>query len=255
MAAKGSPLFTLDLMVDLGGRKDQRTQRMVSVLNNLTRFWGIDAKAYMQEFINMVKSRTDTLAVTLEPPSKPNGIIPADLIKELTEANKKSSEQIQTLLADKTKIEARYKELNSILSKSGSSVQHTQKKTDSLNEKALLPVIGSYMLKCKELDRLKHESARHSIWYNEKVRKFELEKSGMESTVNDLNREIKGLKVAFAAKVPLIMHQVKNVLLNPWLAQSLLQQDLIEKELKARTEQRTRYLLVSWDVCMFVYTI
>jgi hypothetical protein len=213
MPAKEPPLFTMHLMMDLGGKNDERTQIMVLVLNNLTRFWGDEPRAYMQEFINMVKSRTDTLAVVLAP-SKPSGITPADLIKELTEANKKSSEKIQTLLADKLKIEAKYTELDSMLSKS----QHKQNKTAPSNEKTIWPVIGfeSFMLKCRELDRLKHESARHSIWYNEKVRKFEVEKSEMESTVNNLNREIKESKVAFAAKVPPLMNQVKNVLLNPW---------------------------------------
>ena len=127
MAATGSPVFSADLIVGLGGSKDQRTQRMVFVLNNLIRFWGREPMAYLEEIIRMVKSRTDAVALEKNSGAQKD----AERIKALEEENKKLSERNKVLFEDNVKLVTQYKGAAAKLEKLNSTLLDLQTKSSA----------------------------------------------------------------------------------------------------------------------------
>jgi hypothetical protein len=206
MAAIGSPVFSADLIVGLGGSKDQRTQRMVFVLNNLIRFWGREPMAYLEEIIRMVKSRTDAVALEKNSGAQKD----AERIKALEEENKKLSERNKVLFEDNVKLTTKYTGAAAKLEKLNNTLLDLQTKYTELKKQKggsdLRPIFKSYMRRGMELDRLKHDSERHAIWYNEKIRGFALEKSEL---ADKLGLQIRATADTEFAKVrPPILHQV-----------------------------------------------
>jgi hypothetical protein len=170
-------LFTMNLVLALGGEENDQTQTMVRTLNSLVYFWGRDAQLVMEQFINLVKSRTDILAVMLEPGSKKYTPVNASEDKGIAPESKEGvsrthSEEIKKLVPENIKLEGKLKECEAKLSTAQKEMQEQQAKytklldqrvSTSQAEGKLKSIVTSYIAKCKELTRLQFESGRYSM--------------------------------------------------------------------------------------------
>lgn len=253
-------LFTMDFILSIGGSNDSETREMIHVLNMLTSLWGHEAVSHMAKFLNLVKSKTDELAVTLQvappPPSSSNSgesssnvastdsnvslpgggrggkacPVSDDTPRKMPDCS--SSAKAKTLEAEKKALQQRLKEteanLNSAkkeietlkfnLSKpsqpcgdKGKTKKSTAEESSSSgpevsgregavisggsgsggsSSKNLDMLLRAYNNRCIELDTVKDESFRHSIWFAEQNSIYTLNKLKLESKIRELLVEL-----------------------------------------------------------------
>lgn len=187
-AKKESPMFTVQLILDLGGADTPKTRNMVASLNNLTRFFSKDSKAFMGEFLNLVKSRTDELAVTIDthakagtsktthseiakaPNSKPSEL--AEKLKDYEDKLKTANEGVRTLNAKCAALKTKMMTLN----------------TQFVKLKNAYRVIGEKMC------GIQNEATRNMIWFSEKTRIDRNQTARYEKKIIELDHDIKELK-------------------------------------------------------------
>jgi hypothetical protein len=105
MEARVQPIrprhFTMDLIVSLGGEDTKETRKMIELLNGIMMIWGKEENGYMETFINLVKSKTDELARTLDTPAQQKGSTPSSGSETKKELENKIRALEEVILVDK----------------------------------------------------------------------------------------------------------------------------------------------------------
>ena len=175
MEARVQPIrpchFTMDLIVSLGGEDTQETRKMIELLNGIMMIWGKEENGYMETFINLVKSKTDELARTLDTPAQQKGSTPSSG----SETKKELENKIRALEEEKRDIGTKLKQAEASLEN-------------------LRPLIKSYNTKCRELDTMGSDSEKLSSWYHEQVQSFYATKADLETTLSQKNKKIQELE-------------------------------------------------------------
>ena len=276
----------MDFIVSIRGVDNPETQEMIHVLNVVTSVWGRDATTCMLQFLNLVKSKTDELAVTLhhhhgggttssssslllstiggggggshdanddsiisssaekEEPSASvsvpssssssgkavveEGGRPTRVVVVENESRKKSEAKAKLLESEKKVLEQRLKESEANLAsaqkeikelkKCASVQQQQQSKRDSSSSSSgqsslssshaktvsssgssggkldLDMLLESYNNRCIELDNLRDESIRHSMWFSEQNSIYTLNKQKLENRVHEKEKLLKDLE-------------------------------------------------------------
>jgi predicted RNase H-like nuclease (RuvC/YqgF family) len=166
--------FTMDLIVSLGGEDTHETRKMIEVLNGIMCIWGVEVNGYMETFLNLVKSKTDELARTLDTPAQQKGSTPSSG----SETKKELENKIKALEAEKRDLGTKLKQAEA-----------------SLTEfKNLRLLVKSYNTKCTEFDTMRYETGKNSIWYNEQMQSLYATKAELETTINKKNKKIQELE-------------------------------------------------------------
>jgi len=191
-------LFTTEYLVSIGGNTDAESCEMLRVLNLLTSFWGYEAFGHMEKFLNLVKSKTDELSLALQPrgarsdvassaPEAKRARLSENEKKDLLQRLKESEAKVQSLEQNLKNLQEKYSEL--------------EKKTRVPSEKSVLNLFtASYTKKCVELDNLKDESIRHTIWFNEHTNASMAAKLDLEKNLSLKENQIKDLQIQKAGE-------------------------------------------------------
>ena len=224
-------LFTVDFIVSIGGVDSPEIQEMIHVLNVVTSVWGRDATTCMVKFLNLVKSKTDELAVTLHGPIStrgsrdanddaeessasvlfssgkeggPAGVAESDLRKKtdtkakLKESEKKALEQ--RLKESEANLALAQKEIKELKCGGGGS---SSKRDGQSHSKIVSPggggrdldiLLEAYNNRCIELDNLRDESIRHSMWFSEQNSIYTLNKQKLENRVHEKEKILQDLE-------------------------------------------------------------
>jgi chromosome segregation ATPase len=166
--------FTMDLIVSLGGEDTHETRKMIELLNGIMMIWGKEVNGYMETFMNLVKSKTDELARTLDTPAQQKGSTPSSG----SETKKELENKIKALEAEKRDIGTQLKQAEASLAEF----------------KNLRPLVKSYNTKCTEFDTMRDETGKLSIWYNEQIHSLYATKAELETTIGKNNRKIQELE-------------------------------------------------------------
>jgi hypothetical protein len=227
--AMAEGLFTVDFIVSIGGVDSPEIQEMIHVLNVVTSVWGRDATTCMVKFLNLVKSKTDELAVTLHGPIStrggsrdanpessnpvlsssgkeggPAGVVETDLRKKsdakakLQESEKKALEQ--RLKESEANLALAQKEIKELKCGGGGS---SSKRDGQSHSKIVSPggggrdldiLLEAYNNRCIELDNLRDESIRHSMWFSEQNSIYTLNKQKLENRVHEKEKILQDLE-------------------------------------------------------------
>ena len=192
-SSRATGLFTVDYVVSIGGTDDHESREMVHMLNLLTSFWGNEAIGYMEKFLNLVKSKTDELSMTLQSQGpavrhETSGVAEPKKIRVL-ELEKK--EILLRLKESEDKVES----LQHTLKNAQEKYTELEKQTRVPKEKGILNMFAaSYTKKCIELDNLRDEAVRHSIWFNEQTNASMAAKLDLEKNLSMKEHRIKELQ-------------------------------------------------------------
>ncbi len=130
MEARVQPIppchFTMDLMVSLGGEDTQETRKKIEVLNSIMYLWGMELNGFMETFLNLVKSKTDELARTLDTPAQQKG----STLSSGSETKKELENKIKALEAEKRDLGTKLKQETTI-SKKNKKIQELESKLSS----------------------------------------------------------------------------------------------------------------------------
>ena len=171
-------LLTMEFILSIGGSDTQETHDMVNVLNLLMGMWGREAMAHMESFLNLIKSRTDELAVTLQ-------VGPPSAGTSASESGSGGPELVRKVACEKSvaALKAEKKELQRRLQEEELKVEHLQKEKSGMqtrfdelrksmrskHHEDFTSLIATYNKRCVELDSIKDEAGRHTVWFNEQI--------------------------------------------------------------------------------------
>ena len=175
-------LFSMELIVSIGGRDTEETRKMIEVLNGVMCIWGREVIQYMEAFLNLVKSKTDELARTLDvtvTPTQQKG--PRSVSDAMGSEN---GNKIKTLESEKRELIEKLKQMEA-------SLKEAQN---------LRLLVRSYNTKSIDFDTLKDETGRHSIWFNEQLHSLYAIKADLEATVGKKNKVIQELESKLSSK-------------------------------------------------------
>jgi hypothetical protein len=193
-SSRETGLFTVEYLVSIGGNSDPESCEMIHVLNLLTSFWGNEAIGHMQKFLNLVKSKTDELSVALQPHGAATKTPEASGSNESKRARASESEKKDTLQRLKES-EAKVQSLEHSLKILQEKYTELGKQTRVPSEKVILNMLSaSYTKKCIELDTLRDESVRHSIWFHEQTNASMAAKLDLEKSISLKENRIKELQ-------------------------------------------------------------
>lgn len=175
-AGSAVSLFTMEFVLSIGGRDDPDTRDMLHVLNIATSVWGQQTTMYMVKFLNLVKTRTDELSVTLQTSETPAKSRDTEISQRLKESESKLALAQKEIKEQKTK----YSELSH--------------KLTGINGKSFDMLLKTFNKKCIEMDSLRDESVRQSIWFAEQNSLFISNKTKMEHIIIEKEKQIKEIK-------------------------------------------------------------
>ena len=179
-------LFAMDFLLSIGGEDTPETREMSNTLNLLTGLWGHHAKEQMIKFLHLVKSRTDELALTLQ--------APAASVENSSETRKNSDGKNKRCETEKRELQQRLKECETKLSSAQKELAELRAKgTTGSSRKDFDALLAAYNSKCIELDGIRDESVRHSIWYTEQISTSASIKSKLEIRLNEKDILLKEL--------------------------------------------------------------
>ena len=194
-SSREAGLFTTEYLVSIGGNADPESCEMVRVLNLLTSFWGYEAIGHMEKFLNLIKSKTDELSVTL----RPRGDSRTEVASGASEAKRPrvletdKKDALQRLKESEAKVQSLEHSLKNLQEK----YSELEKKTRVSHEKGILNLFAaSYTKKCVDLDNLKDESIRHAIWFNEHTNTSMAAKLDLEKNLSLKENQVKELQKA-----------------------------------------------------------
>ena len=169
-------LFSMELIVSLGGSDTEETRKMLEVLNGVMRIWGREVIQYMEAFLNLVKSKTDELARTLDMTATPTQQKGSRSVS--VEVGSENGNKIKALESEKRELKEKLKEMEASLPEAQS----------------LSLLVKSYNAKSINFENLRDESGRHSIWFNEQLHSLYAIKADLEATVGKKNKVIQELE-------------------------------------------------------------
>jgi chromosome segregation ATPase len=144
---------------------------MTDLLNGVVSMLSKEFNVYMAKFINLVKSKTDELARTLDTPAQQKDSTPSSG----SEKKKELENKIKALEEEKRDIGTKLKQAEASLEN-------------------LRPLIKSYNTKCRELDTMGSDSEKLSIWYHDQVQSLYASKADFETTLSQKNKKIQELE-------------------------------------------------------------
>lgn len=197
-------LFTLEFVISIGGDDSRETHDMIHTLNIMTGLWGPVATAHMTRFLNLVKSKTDELALTLQgehsttkaPVSgKNSGEVVVRKGKGPSDAEQGKAQQPTNDF--ETKFAKAHQEIQDLKNKN----HELTLKMKNGREKSLEMLINSYNKKCIELDCLKDESTQNLILFSEQNSIFAGTKARLERKLMEKETLISELETQAKSKV------------------------------------------------------